>query len=708
MSLLVFLLGAGIAPFATADDSAKDDSAKKAPSEQAANPGSRTGPVASADDPKITRELVALLNFGHLTQHALDNEMSRRTFDSFFDALDPMKSYFYKSDIERLSLEREKLDDSMRMAQIDFAYKVYDTFLERVDERMKTVKEMLGAEHDFTVEEKMAIEPDNLDFPKDAAEAKERWRKRIKYDLMLERIGEREAAKEAESGPIDDAEAMKRAVATLDRRYISFARRMHQTDRNSLLELYLGSLTTSYDPHTTYMSPRSVENFEISMKLELDGIGAALRNEDGYTVVSQVIPGGAADRDGRLKEQDKIVSVGQGPDGELVNVEFWNLSDVVPMVRGKRGTIVRLEVIPNGETVRTIYDITRDKIELRDSDAHGEVIEFVDGNEGETGVVHKIGVIDLPSFYRDMTAASQGATDFKSTTRDVKKILEDFEKQGVEAVLIDLRRNGGGSLTEAIELTGLFIDKGPVVQVRNSIGKTKSYKDKDRGTAWDGPLVVLTSKFSASASEILAGAVQDYGRGLVVGDPATHGKGTVQTLIDLGAQIGRNFGALKITTQQFYRPTGDSTQNRGVLTDVQLPSVTQHLDVAEADLDYSVEFNSIPAVDFDAVGMVTPQMKETLQSLSKDRVAKSDEFAKLDKRVERYLARRDRTEVTLNEKAYEAERAALRRDEEEEEDESEDDDVDGKKIKRDFYLNEALSITRDYIRLLLGDKVAVH
>ena len=357
------------------------------------------------------------------------------------------------------------------------------------------------------------------EYAKNRDEAFDRWRKRIKYDLLV-----------LKTEDVTGEEAIDR----LDRRYTSYAKRMHQFSSDDLLEMYLSAITTSFDPHTNYMSPSSLENFNISMKLNLEGIGAALMMTDGYTVVSKVIPGGAADKNGKLQPEDRIVSVGQGDDGEMVDVVDMNLNDVVKLIRGKAGTVVRLGVKPAGSNDVETYTITRAQIELKDSEARSEIIPVRQRPDGQP---YQVGVIDLPSFYMDMTAARRGLTDFKSTTRDVRRILEDFNEKNVDVVVLDLTRNGGGSLTEAINLTGLFIDEGPVVQVKDSDNHVQHYDDLERGMVWKGPLVVLTSKFSASASEILAGAIQDYGRGIVVGDQATHGKGTVQSLLDLGSQL---------------------------------------------------------------------------------------------------------------------------------------------------------------------------
>ena len=520
------------------------------------------------------------------------------------------------------------------------------------------------------------------------AEAWQRWRKRIKYDLLVLKAD-------------DDGIEGKEAIDKLKRRYHSFAKRMHQTSNADLLEMYLTSLTSAYDPHTSYMSDETLENFNIAMRLKLEGIGASLQSEDGMTVVRKVIPGGAADKDGRLKAEDKIVGVGQGKDGELVDVVDMKLSEVVKLIRGHKGSLVRLQVVSVDSPKRKMIDIVRAKIELTDEEAQSEVLEV---GQKPGGKPYKVGVINLPSFYLDMDGARRMLPDYKSTTRDVRRILDGFRAQEVDAVVLDLRRNGGGSLTEAINLTGLFIDQGPVVQVKGPDGHVQAYDDEP-GTAWNGPLVVLTSKFSASASEILAGAIQDYGRGLIVGDRATHGKGTVQSLLNLGNELFRipnaqPMGALKVTMQQFYRPNGDSTQNRGVLADVQLPSLTTHLDVGEADLDYPVAFDHVDPARFNRLGQVNKPICDQLQDLSAKRCQGSEDFQKVVRNIQRYKEQKDRKYVTLNEKKFLAERAELNADKEEKKKIEELNDPNRPAIERDYYLDEALAVTLDYIQLM--------
>ena len=563
------------------------------------------------------------------------------------------------------------------------------------------------------MDENVVIDPDVARYATSDEEVRNLWRKRIKYDLLRLKI--------------DDEMEGDEAVEKLDRRYSSFAKRMSQTDHDELLEMFLTAVTTGFDPHTTYMSPSTLDNFEISMRLNLEGIGAALMVEDGYTVVTKVIPGGAADRHGKkvpaekLQPQDRIVSVGQGVDGgEMVETLDMKLGDVVDMIRGKADTVVRLGVVPDGETKTKIYTITRAKVELKDSEARARVREY---GKKPDGSPMKVGIIDLPSFYMDMQGAREGLADYKSTTRDVRKILEEgyvnaegekrpaFKEQGVDALVLDLRRNGGGSLTEAINLTGLFIDQGPVVQVKDSDGRVQHYDDLDRGIAWDGPLVVVTSKFSASASEILAGAIQDYHRGIIVGDSATHGKGTVQSLLDLGSQLFRapnapNLGALKITMQQFYRPNGDSTQKRGVLADVSLPSITSNMDVAESDLDFAVDFDRVPAARYTKYSMVNEPIVKSLRQLSSDRRAKNEDFVERMADIEKYLEQKQKKVMTLNEAKFKAEREELNKDKEEEDQIKDQSENDDEIFEQHYYNDEILGITIDYVKLLKDNKIA--
>lgn len=640
-----------------------------------------------AQDRHIARSIALRLPQGHLTRHPLDEEISRRAFKLFLKSLDPMKLYFYQSDVDQFAVNQDQWGELLKKGDISPAYEIFSVFLKRVDERVATALEILKSPLDFTVDEEFVRDPELLSYPKTPEEARERWRKRIKLDLLVLKA--------------DKDTTGQAAIEKLQRRYTSFAKRIHQTDEDELLETYLSAICEAYDPHTSYMSPETLENFDITMKLELEGIGAALQSEDGYVVVKRIIPGGAAAKDGRLKVDDKIIGVGQGEDGEIRDVVDMKLSDVVQLIRGKRGTVVRLEVLPADGGPKKIITITREKIELKDSEAKGEVFEVGTKPDGSP---YRIGVIDLPSFYMDMSGARLGIPEFRSTTRDVRRILNSFTQQGVDGVILDLRRNGGGSLQEAIQLTGLFIESGPVVQVKDSAGRVMVYEDEDTSVAWRGPLIVLISKFSASASEILAGAIQDYRRGLIIGDYSTHGKGTVQSLIDLGQDLFRlpnapKLGALKLTIQQFYRPDGDSTQNRGVLADIELPSLTNHLEgIAESDLEYALPFDQIKPAKYQVYPDVNPAVIDFLKKRSEERVSTSPDFQKVKQDIERYLAQRQKKTVPLQEEKFLAQVRELNADKEEEKRlRALDEGAEGG-IKRDFYLEEVLQIMRDYLQ----------
>ncbi len=648
----------------------------------------------SVADRQITLAVATLMQQGHLSRQRLDDTISERCLATFIKELDPWKLFFYQSDVDDFQRNHDRLDEMFDNGDIRFAYDVFARFLARVDERVAVAQAELAKPHDFTIDEEMIRDPDAAEFPKTPEEAAERWRHRVKYDLMKEL---------ADDVPMDEA------LKKLHKRYDSIRKSWQQTDDDELLERYLSSMTTSFDPHSSYMAPSTLDNFNITMKLELDGIGASLRSLDGYTVVQNIIPGGAADKQGTLKPEDKIVGVGQGADGPIEDIVDMKLNDVVKKIRGKRGTTVRLEVDPADHSGRKTIAIERDRIELKDSEARSEVIERGTKRDGKP---YRLGVIQLPSFYMDMEGARLNLPDYKSTTRDVQRLLEEFKRQNVDAVVIDLRWNGGGSLTEAVSMTGLFIDEGPVVQVKGPDGRTQPYKDPTAGLVWEGPLVVIINKFSASASEIYAGAIQDYRRGIVIGDKATHGKGTVQQLYDLGNALFRirqvpNMGALKLTIQQFYRPGGDSTQNRGVVSDVELPSWTSYLDVGESDLPYALKFDRVNPLPHDVYHMVDSSLVQGLRQRSQQRVAESEYFAKANRQIERYLEQKDRKTVTLNKEEFLKERAEL--DAEKKQEEMFEDMTNPSRpvYVMDGYGEEALDVVVDYLDLLGSNRVAV-
>jgi carboxyl-terminal processing protease len=650
------------------------------------------------NDRQVVRIVSKLMAKQHLSRHPLDDEISARAMKIFTQGFDVRKLYFLQSDIDEFMEYRDQIDDFVGAGDTKFAYKVFNRFITRLDQRLEVVEELVKQPFDFDSDDSIVTDAKLLSYPKTAEEAKVRWRKLIKYNLLT-----------FKSDDIEDKEAREKIL----RRYKSVQKRWHQSDSDELLERFLSAVTTSYDPHTSYMSPSTLENFRILMRLNLEGIGAALQvTEEGTTKITKIIPGGAADKHGKLKPDDSVVSVGQGANGEMVDVVNMKLNDVVQLIRGPAGSVVRLGVVPASGGESKTYRITRAKIELEDSAARSEIIER---GQKPDGSPIRLGVIDLPSFYMDMEAARANVRNgsFRSTTRDVRIILKEFKEKKVDAVVLDLRRNGGGSLTEAINLTGLFIDEGPVVQVKDSGGRIQTYNDLERGMSWDGPLVVLTSKFSASASEILAGAIQDYKRGLIVGDAATHGKGTVQSLLDLGDQLfgfipnPPKLGALKITMQQFYRPNGDSTQKRGVIPDITLPSLTNHIGMGEADLDHAMDFDRVDPSDFDSHNMVKFDAVRRLRVKSAERIKKSDEFVKQIDRIKRYKTYKDEKSISLNENKFLARRESDRDAEKEEEkqfdDSSNEDDV---VFADDFYNQEVIAITLDYLIELAENRVA--
>jgi carboxyl-terminal processing protease len=451
------------------------------------------------------------------------------------------------------------------------------------------------------------VEPDSTSYARDKSHCRKKWRQRIKYDLLLlEAVG------------IEPSNAVKRVTA----RYGRIADRIRRTDDEELLETYLTSLAAAYDPHSAYLSEQTLSQFRICMRLALEDIAVGLANENGYATVRRIFRGGGADENGQLAVGDKILGVGQGADDEIEDVVGMKLSKVVAMLRGKRDTVVRLEVLAASGGQGKILSITRRRIELKHRRATGNIHQTGEKPDGQP---YSIGVIDVPDFYMDMNDARQNPADFECASRDVRNILKDFGKKGVDAVVLDTC-HGGGSLTESIKITGLFIDQGPVVQVKSADGKVKSYGDEDPGAAWDGPLVVLTARSSSTCSEILASAIKDYRRGLVVGDGPTRGKGTVQSLMDLGAYVSPDqrprprLGALKITLQQLYRPGGNSTQYRGVVPDVILPSSPAVFAVRESDLDYAMPFDRVKPAEFERLEQVDCEVRRFLsESLARRR-----------------------------------------------------------------------------------------
>jgi carboxyl-terminal processing protease len=643
-------------------------------------------PMPGKDDRVVAQMVCDFLQEGHVTRPMIGDEISRRLFKRFLKDLDPAKVYFLKSDIDEFKKYETELDDMLLRGDISFAYKVYDRFLQRIGQRLKLIDELADTKFDFSVKEYLNTDTAKLDYASTDEELTDRWRKRIKFDLLRERLGTK---------PLPEAEAKKK----VHDRYHGFVRRMNQLDNYDLMELYLSSLAASLDPHGAYMSPNTLDDFEISMRLRLQGIGAVLREENGQISVVEVVPGGAAAKDGRLKPNDKIIAVAPG-DGKFVDVVDMKLREAVKLIRGPKGTIVELKVVPTGKLEPIVYTLTRQQIEIKSQAARYEIVE--DGQKAN-GKPYRIGVIDLPSFY---AASGREAGEVKSASKDVRRILNELKAAGVDGVILDMRDNPGGFLGEAVALAGLFIDQGPVVQVKDPGAGVKRLDDPEKGVVYDGPLMMLVSRSSASAAEIVAATLQDYGRALIVGDSATHGKGTVQAVIDLGDQLPNarpgKLGALRLTIQQFYRVNGDSTQNRGVLSDVVLPSLSEYLSTPEKDMEHALAFDRVKAVNHQAVGMVPAELTAVLKARSAQRVQASKDFAKLAKDIERVKGVRERKQVPLNEQELKAEMSK-------EEAENADPETGGLppepkgdkavyKFQRNFTNNEILKIMEDVLQ----------
>jgi carboxyl-terminal processing protease len=561
----------------------------------------------------------------HYRKVVLDDALSNRILDRYIESLDPNKSFFTQKDVDEFSKYKHQLDNAIADGKLEPAFDIFRKFRRNVDQQVDLALHLLKENtFDFTRDETYRFDREKASWAKDQTELNDQWRKRVKNDIL----GLRLAGKDE-----------KKIKETLEKRYKTLRRRIHQLDADSVFQSFINAYTLSIEPHTAYMSPERSENFDISMRLSLQGIGAVLRADDEYTTVQKVVPGGPADKSGQLHAGDRIVGVAQGKDGELEDIVGWPLQDVVEKIRGKKDTVVRLSVLPKSAGVdaptKTV-SILRDKIKLEDQAAKSSVLE-VDGK--------RFGVIDIPAFYRDFRGQAAGKRDFRSTTRDVRKLIADLQKEKVSGIIVDLRNNGGGSLTEATELTGLFIPHGPVVQVKDSQGRIDVERDTDPEEVYSGPLAVLVNRNSASASEIFAAAIQDYGRGLIVGEP-TFGKGTVQSLVDLGqfARGKNDLGRLRLTIAQFFRVDGGSTQHKGVVPDLMFPTAEGSGKHGERSLDNALPWASIRPAKYRQLGAPKLSM---LQRKHEQRMKTDSAFRFLIEQNEEIIKLQNQKEVSL-------------------------------------------------------------
>ena len=531
---------------------------------------------------QATADILQLMQRYHYKPVKVGNKLSEQIFDRYLESLDPQKSFLLASDIEEFGKHRRKFDDALRNSRLRPVFDIFKRFRARVEERSLYAQELLKRDFDFTIDESYMFNREDAQWAQSQSAMDELWRKRVKNDVLDLRLAE-----QADDDLTD----------TLEDRYERMATRVSQLAANDVFQIFINAYTLSVEPHTSYFSPRSSENFRIHMSLSLEGIGAALQTENEYTVVRRIIAGGPAALSELMSVDDRIVGVGNGADGEIVDVVSWPLDDVVDLIRGPKGSTVRLKVLsgnaPAGSPPEVIT-LVRDKINLEEQAAKRSVVELT-----SAGKPRRIGVIDLPTFYLDTAGLSQGLPDYRSTTRDVRRLLGELESTegGVDGVIIDLRGNSGGSLLEATQLTGLFTETGPIVQIRDSSGRVKLEEDNDPSVAYDGPLAVLVDRGSASASEIFAAAIQDYGRGVVLGEP-TFGKGTVQSVVPLDKE--GLLGQLKVTIAQFFRVNGEGTQHRGVVPDVLFPTAMDSDAQGERGLDNALPWAEVAAASFDA------------------------------------------------------------------------------------------------------------
>ena len=616
-----------------------------------------TNETASTDMAPVAATLARMLEQGHylhplslseknpprLESEPLES-MSERVLKNYFNILDYTHLYFTKGDIDEFTQRfSPTLAADILHGDLTAPREIFTRFRQRVDDRIAKNKEIAAAPHDFSSNKTVEIDRKKAPWPADLTEADRLWSDRIEAELLQESLNEH---------PLNPP------AKVVTKRYDQFLRGVNEQSDEDVIKTFLVALSQSYDPHSEYMSPSDMENFNIQMRLSLVGIGAVLRTDDGYAKIVEVVPGGPADKDGRLKANDRIAAVAQGKE-PFEDVVDMKLDKVVEKIRGGKGTQVRLQVIPANSTdpsKRHVIEITREEVKLKESEAKGEVIDSVN----QDGKKVRIGWLTVPSFYAEMDKA--GMADAKSTTKDVKRILERMKKEGIEGLVIDLRRDGGGSLEEAINLSGLFVGSGPVVQAKDANGKVTVAKDDEGEPFYAGPVVVLANRLSASASEIFAAALQDYGRAVIVGDQRSFGKGTVQTLLDVGKfmplfhEEGSKAGSLKLTIQKFYRVSGGSTQHRGVLSDIVLPSPTDTPEIGESSLPNPLAYDEVDPQPVNKFSFTSPFI-DTLKQHSADRVSKDPEFRYINEDMKRFREKLDLNQLSLNEKVRKEELA---------------------------------------------------
>ncbi|MCO7225880.1 carboxy terminal-processing peptidase [Pleionea sp. CnH1-48] len=580
-----------------------------------------------------SRYIAHFLSEGHYLKTPIKNndELSGKILDKYIERYDPNRIYFYQQDIRSFERYRLMMDNVIESGNLQSVYDIHSVYKQRQLERFDFAIKLLDKPFDFKKDEEFIYDREELDWPSSEAEMNLLWKRRVKADALALMLAEKNW---------DEIKEI------LSKRYNMAKRRMEQMKSEDVFSAYMNAYALTIEPHASYLSPRDAENFDIEMKLSLEGIGAILQADDVYTKITKLVTGAPAEKSKQLKEGDRIVGVGQA-DGEIKDVISWRLDDVVSLIRGEAGSEVRLQVLPKDEVIAgetKLVTLVREKVKLEELSAKSKVIEIE-----QDGKPLKMGVISIPKFYVDWDAKFANRSDYKSTSRDVRKFIKQLEAENIDGLIIDLRNNGGGALDEAVELTGLFIDYGPVVQQRDQRGRITAFSDSDRGVAYKGELAVLVNGNSASASEIFAGAIQDYGRGIIVGEQ-TFGKGTVQSLVDLNRFRGASEGSLgkvKWTTSKFYRVSGETTQHRGVVPDISFPSAFSREEYGESAYDNALVWDTISAASFNKTGKLTPFVAQ-LKSRHQQRAKQSLEFGFLAEDIEEFLKKKERKSVSLN------------------------------------------------------------
>ena len=584
--------------------------------------------------PRTSLTIVEQLRHNHYLDMDLNDQASSDIFDRYLEMLDGARAYFTARDIAEFEPYRHKLDDALKRGDLAPAFHIFNRYQERTVQRFAKLLARLeqGVEgFDFTLDESIELDRRAAPWPADGAALDDLWRKRLKSAVLNMRL----------NGKADDE-----IQELLAKRYRNRLKQVQQTKSEDAFGLYVNALTSAYDPHTSYFSPRSSQNFNINMSLSLQGIGAVLRSEDDYTSVVRLVPAGPAAKSGKIRPADRIISVGQGRLGPLIDVVGWRLDDVVELIRGPKGSTVRLEIVPevSREQISKIVQIQRNTVKLEEQAVQKKVLTL-----GRGPLSRRVGVIEIPNFYVDFKAQKAGDREYRSTANDVKRLVDELKAEGIEGLVVDLRNNSGGSLQEADRLVGLFIESGPTVQVKATRKRPNIYADGDEYLVWSGPLAVLVNRLSASASEIFAGAIQDYGRGIIIGS-RTFGKGTVQSLVPL------NRGQLKITAAKFYRVSGQSTQHQGILPDIQFPEIYDVEHIGESSLDDAMPWDKIAPAVYNRANNVQPALPY-LRTQHEGRVADDPDFVYLRTLAQRIQQNNAKQHLSLNEEQRRLEKA---------------------------------------------------